>query len=87
MQLTHFVERMTRKFGEKKLADILFFGVSKAFGTIGIVGLLYLLTLLNFPPYKVLTIYPITGVERSEVPSRRSRHLVETNGLVRIRKG
>jgi hypothetical protein len=49
LQLACLVERITRNFGEKRLTDAVFLGVAKAFDTVWIDGLLYKLTLLNFP--------------------------------------
>jgi hypothetical protein len=56
LQLARFVERITRKFGEKRLKGAVFLDVAKAFDTVWIDGLLYKLTLLNFPSYIVHTI-------------------------------
>ena len=43
-------------FGEKRLTGAVFLDVAKAFDNAWIDGLLYKLTLLNFPPYIVHTI-------------------------------
>jgi hypothetical protein len=43
------LERITRNFGEKRLTGAVFLDVGKAFDTVWIDGLLYKLTLLNFP--------------------------------------
>jgi len=56
LQLTRLVERITRKFGGKRLTGAVFLDVAKAFDTVWIDGLLYKLTLLNFPSYLVHTI-------------------------------
>jgi hypothetical protein len=56
LQLTRLVERMTRNFGEKRLTGAVFLDVAKAFDTVWIDGLLYKLTLLNFPSYIAHTI-------------------------------
>jgi hypothetical protein len=56
MKLAHLVERITRNFGEKRLTDAVFLDVAKAFDTVWNDGLLYKLTLLNFPSYIVHTI-------------------------------
>ena len=53
MQLARLVERKTRKFGEKRLTGAVFLDVAKAFDTVWIDGLLYKLTVLNFPSYIV----------------------------------
>jgi hypothetical protein len=54
--LARFVERITRNFGEKRLIGAVFLDVAKAFDTVWIDGLIYKLTLLNFPSYIVHTI-------------------------------
>ena len=51
MQLSHLVERINRNFGEKGLTGAVFPDVAKAFDTVWFDGLLYTLTLLNFPFY------------------------------------
>jgi len=56
LQLGHLVERITRNFGEKRLTGAVFLDVAKVFDTVWIDGLLYKLTLLNFPSYLVHTI-------------------------------
>jgi hypothetical protein len=56
LQLARLVVRITRNFGEKRLAGAVFLDVTKAFDTVWIDGLLYKLTLLNFPSYIVHTI-------------------------------
>jgi hypothetical protein len=49
LQLARLVERITRNFGEKMLTGAVFLDVAKAFDTVWIVGLIYNLTILNFP--------------------------------------
>jgi len=56
LQRASLVERTTRNFGEKRLTGEVFLDVAKAFDTVWIDGLLYKLTLLNFPSYVVHTI-------------------------------
>jgi hypothetical protein len=56
LQLARLVERITRKFGEKRLTGAVFLDVAKAFDAVWIDGLLYKFTLLNFPFYTVHTI-------------------------------
>jgi hypothetical protein len=56
LQLARLVERIARNFGEKRQTGAVFLNVAKAFDTVLIEGLLYKLTLLNFPPYIVHTI-------------------------------
>jgi len=56
LQLARLVERITRNFGEIRFTGANFLDVAKAFDTVWIDGLLYKLTLLNFPSYVVHTI-------------------------------
>jgi hypothetical protein len=56
LQLARLVERITRKFGEKRLTGAVFLDVTEAFDTVWIDGLIYKLTLQNFPSYIVHTI-------------------------------
>ena len=56
MQLARLVERITRNFGEKRLTGAVLLEVAKAFDNVWIDGLLYKLTLLNFPSYVFHTI-------------------------------
>ena len=56
LQLDSFVERIARNFGEKMLTGPVFLDVAKAFDNVWIDGLLYKLTLVNFPSYIVHTI-------------------------------
>jgi len=51
LQLAGLVERITSNFGEKKLTGAVYLDVAKAFDTVSIDGLIYKLTLLNFPSY------------------------------------
>ncbi len=53
LQLARLVERITRNFGERRLTGAVFLDVAKAFDTVWIEGLLYKLTILNFPSYLV----------------------------------
>jgi len=55
LQLACLVERITRNFGEKRLTGAVFLDLAKASDTVWIDGLLYKLTLLNFPSYIVHT--------------------------------
>ena len=56
LQLARLVERITWNFGEKRIIVAIFLDVAKAFDTVWIDGLLYKVTLLNFPSYIVHTI-------------------------------
>ena len=56
LQLARLVERITSNFDAKRLTGAVFLDVAEAFDTVWIDGLLYKLTLLNFPSYIVHTI-------------------------------
>jgi hypothetical protein len=56
LQLARLIERITRNFGEKRLTGAVFLNVAEVFDTVWINGLLYKLTILNFPSYLVHTI-------------------------------
>jgi len=81
LQLTRLVERITRNFGEKRLTSAVFLDVATAFDTVWIDGLLYKLTLLNFPSYAVHTIVSYLRDRKFEASSGRPHHLVEACGL------
>jgi hypothetical protein len=49
--VARFVEKATRKCGQNKLTGTVFLDVAKALDTVWIDGLLYKLTILNFPSY------------------------------------
>ena len=53
LQLARLVERITRNFGERRLTGAVLLDVAKTFDTVWIEGLLYKLTVLNFPSYLV----------------------------------
>jgi len=58
---------------------------AKAFNTVCIDGILYKLTLLNFPSYIVHLISSYLRGRTSKRPSRRPRHLVEACGPLWLR--
>ena len=68
LQLVRLIERITRNFGEKRLTGAVFLDVAKAFDTVWIDGLLYKLTLLNFPSYIVHTIFSYLRGRMFEAP-------------------
>ena len=55
--------------------------MAEAFDTVWIDGLLYMLTLLNFPYYILHKYHCTYWIGRSKRPSRWTRHLVEACGL------
>jgi hypothetical protein len=59
LQLARLVERIYRNLAERRLTGAVFLDVAKALDTVWVDGLLYKLTILNFPPYLV-KIYPLT---------------------------
>jgi len=71
----------TRNFGEKWLTGAVFLDVAKAFDTVWIDGLLYKLTLLNFPSYIVHTISSYLKDRTFEASFQTDRHLAEACGL------
>ena len=54
--LARLVQKISRNFDEKRLTGAAFLDVTKAFDTVWIDGLLYKLTLRNFPSYIVPTV-------------------------------
>jgi hypothetical protein len=80
-KLARIVQRITRNFGEKRLTGAVFLDVAKPFDTVWIDGLLYKLTLLNFPSCMVHKFHRTSGVGSSKRPSRRPRHLIEACGM------
>jgi hypothetical protein len=56
LQVARLVERVNRNFDERRLTGAVFLDVVKAFDTVWVKGLLYKLTVLNFPSYLVKTI-------------------------------
>jgi hypothetical protein len=56
LQLVRLVERVNRNFDERRLTGAVFLDVAKAFDTVWVEGLLYKLTILDFPSYLVKTL-------------------------------
>jgi hypothetical protein len=56
LQLARLVERVNKNFDERRLTGAVFLDVAKAFDTVWVKGLLYKLTILNFPAYLVKTL-------------------------------
>jgi hypothetical protein len=69
LQLAHLVERVNRNFHERWLTSVVFLDVAKAFDTVWVKGLLYKLTILNFPSYLMKTISQTLTAVRSKRPS------------------
>jgi hypothetical protein len=59
--VARLVERGNRNFDERRLTGAVFLDVAKAFDTVCVKGLLYKLTVLNFPSYLVKTISSYVG--------------------------
>jgi hypothetical protein len=81
LQLARLVERVSRNFDKKRLKGAAFLDVAKAFYTVWVDGLLYKVTILNFPSYLVKTISSYLNGQTFEGPSKQSHPLV-TCGLV-----
>jgi hypothetical protein len=73
LQLSRLFESITRSFGEKRLTGAVFLDVAKAFDTVWINGLLYKLTILNFPSYLVHTISSYLRGRTFETPFLTTR--------------
>jgi len=91
LQLARLVERITRNFGEKRLTGAVFLDGAKSFDTVWIDGLVYKVTLLNFPSYIVHTISSYLGGRKFEASfkaatsSRRGmRAGVAQSGLISL---
>jgi hypothetical protein len=56
LQLGSLNERVNRNFDERRMTGAVFLDVAKAFDTVWVKGLLYKLTILNFPSYLVKTL-------------------------------
>jgi hypothetical protein len=56
LQLARLVERVSRNLGEKRLTGAVFLDMAKAFDTVWVDGLAYMLMALNFLSYLVKTI-------------------------------
>jgi hypothetical protein len=70
LYLTQLVERVSRKFDEKRLPGVVFLDVAKASDTVRVNGLLYKLTVLNFPSYLSKLYLPTSIVVRSKHPTK-----------------
>jgi hypothetical protein len=53
LQLDRLVERVNKSFHERPMTGVVLLDVAKAFNTVWVEGLLYKLTILNFPSYLV----------------------------------
>jgi hypothetical protein len=89
LQLVRLVERVSRKFGEKRLIGAVFLDVAKAFDTVWVVCFLYKLTNLHFPSYLVKVIYSYLNGRTFEASyqtaistTRRMRAGVPQGGII-----
>jgi len=83
--LARLVERVSRDFGEKRVTGAVFLDVAKTFSVAWVDGLLYKLTVLNFPSYLVKIIFPSCMIRCSKPPYNQPHTLVLTCGLAWIR--
>jgi hypothetical protein len=89
LQLVCLVKRVNRNLDERRLTGAVFLDVAKAFDTVWIEGLLYKLTVLNFPSYMVKTTssylqcrtFQVT-FQSAKSTCRRMRDGVAQSGLV-----
>jgi hypothetical protein len=89
LQLARLVERVNRNIDERRITGAVFLDVAKAFDTEWIKGLLYKLTVLNFPSCLVITISSYlncrtfqTSFQSATSTSRDMRAGVVQSGLV-----
>jgi hypothetical protein len=89
LQLARLVERVNRNFDETRATGAVFLNVTKTFNTLWDKGLIYKLTILNFPSYFVKTISSYLYCRtfktsfQSATPTRRSKRSgVAQGGLV-----
>jgi len=66
LQLARLVERVSKNFDKNRLTAAIFLDVDEAFDTVWVDGLLYKLTVLNFPSYLVKTISSYLKSRKSE---------------------
>jgi hypothetical protein len=64
LQLARLVEIVNRNFDERRLTGAVFLDLAKAFDTVWVKGLLYKLTILNFPTYFIKIISSYLGGRR-----------------------
>jgi hypothetical protein len=89
LNLARLEERVSRNFDDRRLTGSLFLDVAKAFNTVWVDGLLYKLTILNFPSYLVNAISSYLNGWMFEVsfqtatsPSRRTRAGLAQGGII-----
>jgi hypothetical protein len=89
IQLARLVERVSRNFNEKRLTGVVYLDVAKAFDTVWVDGLLYKITILNFPSYLVKTISSYlkgrtfeTSFQTATTASRRMGAGVAQGGII-----
>jgi hypothetical protein len=83
LQLARLVERVNRSYDERRLIATVFLDVAKAFDTVWVKGLLYKLTVLNFPSYLVKTVssYIDCRIFQTSFQLATSTHRVMRAGL------
>jgi hypothetical protein len=89
LQLARLVQRVNRNCDERWLTGAVFLDVAKAFDTVWVKGLLYKLTVLSFPSYRVKTISSYlacctfqTSFQTATSTSRVMRAGVAQDGIV-----
>jgi hypothetical protein len=76
LQLVRLAEKITTNRGGKRLKVTVFLDVNKTFDTVLTDGLLYKLTLLNFPSYMVHIVSSLFCGQTFEASFQRPRLLV-----------
>jgi len=81
LQLAPLLEIVNRNIDERMLTDAVFLDVGKAFDTVWVEGLLYKLTVLNFPSFLVKTISSYIQCRTFKRPSSQSHPHIAACGL------
>lgn len=74
LQPAPLVQKVSRIFDEYRLTGSAFLDVANAFGTIWIIGLLYKLTLLNFPFYPVISMSSYLLIQTFQMSLHRATY-------------
>jgi hypothetical protein len=89
LQLARLLERVSRNCDEKRLTGVAFFNVATVFDTVWVDGILYKLTIFNFPSYFVKTISSYldsptleTSFQIATSTTRRMRAGIAQGGII-----
>jgi hypothetical protein len=82
LQLALLVERVNRSVDERQLTGAVFLDVAKAYDTVWVKGLLYKLTVLNFPSYLVKAITSYLDCRTFKTSFQSAASIRQACGLV-----